>query len=106
MRRERRRGPDAAPWKPARLGDHTRCVPETAGPSMCGRWSVHCSVAALLFLMGGPHDAWSVAADRSTWIQLATSGTQPPGCNAHTAIYDSPFNRLIVFRGACGREQD
>lgn len=70
---------------------------------MCGRWSVHCSVAALLFLLGGPHDAWSLAADSSTWIQLATSGTQPPGCYAHTAIYDSPFNRMIVFGGAVGR---
>ena len=70
---------------------------------MCGRWSVRFSVAAFLCLLGGPHDAWSLAADTSSWLQLATSGPQPPGSYAHTAIYDSPFNRMIVFGGAVGR---
>ena len=47
------------------------------------------------------NDVWVLSlAGSPTWIPLAPGGTLPPTLSGHTAIYDLPRDRMVVFGGS------
>ena len=45
-------------------------------------------------------DVWSLSlAGTPTWTQLSPTGTAPPTRFQHTAIFDAPRNRMVVYGG-------
>ena len=49
---------------------------------------------------GNLNDVWALSLNGApTWIRLATANTPPSGRFVHTAIYDTPQDRMIVFAG-------
>lgn len=52
---------------------------------------------------GSMNDIWSLSLDANpTWTPLVPSGFPPSPRHAHSAIYDAPRNRMIVYAGASG----
>ncbi|HET9327540.1 MAG TPA: kelch repeat-containing protein [Candidatus Eisenbacteria bacterium] len=59
-----------------------------------------------LILFGGAdedgvlNDTWQLSLSSLTWTHLTPTGTPPPARSVHTAILDSPRNRIVVYGGA------
>jgi len=46
------------------------------------------------------NDVWALSLNGpAAWTQLAPAGTPPPARQSHTAIYDPPRDRMVVFGG-------
>jgi len=48
------------------------------------------------------NDTWALDLTTNTWAQLSTTGGPPVNRYAHSGIYDSFRDRLIIFGGRCG----
>lgn len=44
-------------------------------------------------------EVWSLSLQDLRWVELTPAGPQPPAREGHTAVYDPPRDRMVVFGG-------
>lgn len=86
----------------------TQLFPSGTGPS-ARRWhtAVYDEDNSRMLIFGGGgngglfNDLWSLSLTPSaeTWTPIAVAGTVPAARAQHTAIYDRPNNRMVIFGG-------
>jgi len=95
---------------PAAFADGSWSQISSPPPARQQHTAIYDSARARMVIFGGSNspgnDTWALSLPASNeppvWTQLAPTGAPPSGRLGHTAVYDAPRDRMIVFAGYDG----